>query len=406
MLTQDRKYFLLLNAGHFLDHFFMLIFATAAALALTREWQMSYGALIPYATPGFVAFGLGALPAGWLADRWSRDGMMAVFFFGVGLASIATGFSSGPVQIGAGLFVIGLFGSIYHPVGLAIVTTRWRQSGMRIAVNGVWGNLGVGCAALLTGFLIAHIGWRSAFILPGIASLLFGFLYRHVALRMPAAEPVSKGPGQSKSSLSQAVFWRVSMTVLLVAILGSIVFQATTFALPKIFDERLAGLADQLSSSAGFETASVIGFLTFTVFAAASAAQLVIGYILDRHGARVALFGVAVVQVFFFLLVQGQTGLAGYAAALGFMLGVFGEIPINDYLVGSLASGKYRARVFGLRYLVSFTALALTLPLIAVVHTRWGFDTLFLILAGLAILIGALSMLLPRTIQATARANA
>lgn len=404
MLTQDRKYFLLLNAGHFLDHFFMLIFATAAALALTQEWQMSYGALIPYATPGFVAFGLGALPAGWLADRWSRDGMMTVFFVGIGLTSIATGFSTGPVQISAGLFGIGLFGAIYHPVGLAIVTTRWRQSGMRIAVNGVWGNLGVGCAALLTGILIAHIGWREAFILPGIAAVLFGLLYHHVARQMPALDPTTQGQARSKSNMPQATFWRVSVTVLLVAILGSIVFQATTFALPKIFDERLAGLAEKLSSSAGFETASIIGFLTFTVFAAASAAQLVVGYILDRHGARVALFGAAVVQVVFFLLVQGQTGLAGYAAALGFMLGVFGEIPINDYLVGTLASGKYRARVFGARYLVSFTALAMTLPLIAVVHEGWGFDTLFLILAALAALIGVLSMLLPRASQKTAEA--
>lgn len=31
----------------------MLIFATVAALRLTEEWDMSYAALIPYATPAF-----------------------------------------------------------------------------------------------------------------------------------------------------------------------------------------------------------------------------------------------------------------------------------------------------------------------------------------------------------------
>jgi hypothetical protein len=40
--------FLFLNAGHFLDHLFLLIFATAAALRLTREWRLSYSELIPY----------------------------------------------------------------------------------------------------------------------------------------------------------------------------------------------------------------------------------------------------------------------------------------------------------------------------------------------------------------------
>ncbi|MGI9488977.1 MAG: MFS transporter, partial [Geminicoccaceae bacterium] len=124
MMAYDRLYFLLLNIGHFLDHLFMLIFATVAALALYREWGVSYAELLAYATPGFFAFGVFALPAGWLADRWSRDGMMCVFFFGVGLASIATSFAATPLQIGIGLFVIGMFAAIYHPVGLAIVTMK------------------------------------------------------------------------------------------------------------------------------------------------------------------------------------------------------------------------------------------------------------------------------------------
>ena len=69
---------------------FMLIFATVAALVLTRQWDLSYGDLLKYATPGFFAFGLFSLPAGWLADKWSREGMVAVFFIGMGLSSIAT----------------------------------------------------------------------------------------------------------------------------------------------------------------------------------------------------------------------------------------------------------------------------------------------------------------------------
>ena len=84
MTDRDRLHFLLLNVGHFLDHMFTLIFATVAALALMREWGMSYGDLLKYATPGFFAFGLFAYPAGWIADKWSREGMMVVFFAGIG----------------------------------------------------------------------------------------------------------------------------------------------------------------------------------------------------------------------------------------------------------------------------------------------------------------------------------
>ena len=74
-MNRDRTHFLFLNIGHFLDHLFTLIFATVAALALSREWGLSYGELLKYATPGFFAFGVFSYPAGWLADKWSREGM-------------------------------------------------------------------------------------------------------------------------------------------------------------------------------------------------------------------------------------------------------------------------------------------------------------------------------------------
>ena len=195
--ARERLHFLLLNVGHFLDHLFTLIFATVAALALTREWGLGYADLLKYATPGFLAFGVFALPAGWLADRWSREGMMSVFFIGIGFASIATALARTPFEIAAGLFVVGVFAAIYHPVGLAIVVQKWKGTGMRIAVNGVWGNLGVASAALISGYFIDHGGWRAAFVVPGIVSILIGILYtaRHVVRHRPAAAPRRRRQG-------------------------------------------------------------------------------------------------------------------------------------------------------------------------------------------------------------------
>src|SRR5262245_8559334 len=188
---RERLHFFLLNVGHFLDHLFTLIFATVAALALNREWGLGYADLLKYATPGFFAFGVFAFPAGWLADKWSRDGMMSVFFVGIGLASIVTAFARTPFEIGLGLFVIGVFAAIYHPVGLAIVVAKLQNTGMRIAVNGVWGNLGVASAALITGYFIDHGGWRIAFIVPGVISILVGIAY--IALmRREILEPAHK----------------------------------------------------------------------------------------------------------------------------------------------------------------------------------------------------------------------
>jgi MFS family permease len=388
---RERLHFLLLNVGHFLDHLFMLIFATVAALALTREWGLGYADLLKYATPGFFAFGLFALPAGWLADRWSRDGMMSVFFIGIGVASIATALARTPFEVAAGLFAIGVLAAVYHPVGLAIVVQKWKNTGMRIAVNGVWGNLGVASAALLTGYFIDHGGWRTAFVVPGIVSILVGIAYTALrwseitAAPRPRAEASAVAAGHSAEI--KALLLRVSVIVFLTTAVSSIVFQSTTFALPKVFDERLGGLAI---------SATAIGQLTFVVFAVGSIGQLIVGHYLDRLGPRTVFIAAASLQVAFFAAMPGLVDWAALLCALVFMLAAFGQIPINDYMIGRMADGAYRARIYGVRYVVSFTVLAAALPLIAFVYESWGFDALFRVLALSAAVILAAVMLLPR----------
>ncbi|MGI9449643.1 MAG: MFS transporter [Geminicoccaceae bacterium] len=407
-MTRDRAYFLLLNIGHFLDHLFMLIFATVAALALHREWGLGYAELLAYATPGFFAFGVFALPAGWLADRWSRDGMMCVFFFGIGFVSILTSLATTPLQIGIGLFVIGMFAAIYHPVGLAIVTMKWRNTGMRIAANGVWGNLGVASAALITGYLIDHGGWRLAFLLPGVFSIAMGLAYlalRHQNIKTEHSTPTVKRAEteQRIEGAHRSLLIRVSSIVFLTTAVSSIIFQSTTFDLPKMFDERLQGLAADLAAwSSGFAedrqgaVATMIGSLAFVVFAVASMAQLAVGSMLDRYGPRRVFMVVAAMQLVFFAMMPGLTDGLALAVALGFMLGAFGQIPINDFMIGKMASGAARARIYGIRYVVSFSVLAASLPLIAFVYDNWGFDVLFIILAGAALLILAAVVMLPQ----------
>jgi MFS family permease len=412
-MNRDQTHFLFLNIGHYLDHLFTLIFATVAALTLSREWGLSYGELLKYATPGFFAFGLFSLPAGWLADRWSREGMIAVFFVGIGASSIATAFAHTPLQVGIGLFVLGVFAAIYHPVGLAIVTQKWKNTGMRLGVNGIWGNLGVASAALLTGYFIDHGGWRMAFIVPGIVSIAIGILYTfhqwqqiaHAA--SPAATDAVNTSAQSADM--RALLLRISAIVFLTTTVSSIIFQSTTFALPKIFDERLQTVAQEWTQwlSAGGvaakgDIATMVGAFTFCVFALAAMAQLVVGGLLDKWGPRNVFLTVAAIQVTFFAIMPGLRDGWALAAALGFMFGAFGQIPINDFMIGKMASGEARARIYGVRYVVSFTALALALPLIGFVYENYGFDTLFRLMAVAASVIFVAVACLPSRLPAPA----
>ena len=389
-MTRQQLAFAFLNAGHFMDHLFVLIFATVAALTLAEQWQMSYAELIPYATPGFVAFGLCAIPAGWLADKWSRQGMLVVFFIGIGLASIATAFAATPWQIGLGLLSIGVFAAIYHPVGLAMVVEGRTRTGVPIAVNGVFGNLGVASAALLTGWMIDHSGWRTAFIVPGVVSVVLGVAYLWFVKTAPTA---TTAPATSATKARTAMptrergdLIRLFAIIFFTTAIGGLIFQSTTFALPKVLDERLGELAGSATSVGGY------AFLVFTV---AAFAQLAVGYMVDNYSARTVFAVVAVIQALFFVLMMHLDGVWALAVAIGFMLAVFGQIPINDVLVGRITRSEWRSRVFAMRYIVTFSVMASAVPLIAWVHAHWGFSVLFGIMAVAASAIFVAVLVMP-----------
>ena len=400
MKRHQRTHFVFLNLGHFIDHLLMLVFATAAALTLAREWGMSYAELIPYATPGFVAFGLFSLPAGWLADKWSREGMMLVFFFGIGMSAIATALAQSPLQMAFGLFAIGVFGAIYHPVGIPLVIQGYMKTGLRIAVNGVFGNLGVAVAALLTGYLVDQSGWRSAFIWPGLVTIVIGAGYAILVGRGRSEGASTDAGGASPENatagemqLGRHLLIRVFAIVFVSTAIGSLVFQSTTFTLPKIFEERLGDLA---------VSATLIGWYAFVVFAIASMGQLVVGYLVDRFSIKAVFVAVAIFQVIFFLAMIGRVGNVALLVAIAFMLVVFGQIPINDVLVGRITKSEWRSRAYGLRYVIGFTVMASAVPMVAWIYARWSSDALFIVLAaaGAGILIAV--VMLPRQLAAKA----
>ena len=357
--------FLFLNIGHFLDHLFMLVFATAAALRLSGEWGLSYAELIPYATPGFIAFGVCAIPAGWLADKWSREGMMVIFFLGIGASALLASTANAPFDIALGLTLVGVFAAIYHPVGIALVVQGRRKTGVALALNGIFGNLGVASAALLTGLLIDAASWRVAFVVPGMISIGLGLTYWWFIRCHPIENNPSEVTERSHPDRrARSVLIRTFSVILFTTAIGGLIFQSTSFALPKIFDERLTDIAS---------SASLIGAYSFLVFSVAAFAQLVVGYLVDHYSIRTVFAVVAILQAMLFVIMMHLTGIMALLTATGFMLVVFGQIPINDVLVGRITRSAWRSRAYALRYIVTFSVMASAIPLIAWIPRKLGF---------------------------------
>ena len=399
-MKSRRIHFFFLNIGHFLDHLFVLIFATAAALTLVNEWDLSYGELIPYATPGFVAFGICAIPAGWLADKWSREGMIVIFFLGIGAASILAGFAESPLEMAVYLTLVGVFAAIYHPVGLALVVHGRQKTGVPLAINGIFGNMGVASAALITGFLIDVSGWRQAFFVPGIFSILIGigyFGFFRFYLQNHQAHSEKKQQVFPTPSHARNILIKAFAIVLITTGIGGMVFQSATFALPKFLDERLGDIA---------QSATAVGSYAFVVFTVAAFAQLLVGWLVDRYPVKRIFVIVALAQAVFLVAMSQVTGIAALLVSLAFVLAIFGQIPINDVLVGRIAKSEWRARAYALRYIVTFSVMASTVPLIGWVHGLWGFKTLFPMLSMAAVVTLIAVFFIPTKLAAVTAAHA
>lgn len=386
-MSRDRARFLFLNVGHAYDHLFMLLFPTVV-LVLEREWNRPFAELLPYALGGFIAFGLGALPAGLLGDRWSRPHMMTVFFLGIGGASILTGMAAGPWGLAAGLTLIGLFASIYHPVGVAMVVQGVENVGLRLGVNGVAGNLGVAAAALTAGALAELIHWRAAFIVPGAVSVATGIGFFFFALGDKGAEGKSQGnKGRQRAQISGSLV-RVFVVLGLVAIFGGVIFHSTLVSLPKMFAMRLGGVTD---------SAFQVSLLVSMVYVMGAFSQVLVGLMLDRYPLRGILMLVAAVQIPFMVAAPQVTDWALVALTTMMVFTIFGTIPIQDTLVARYTTEDWRSTVYALKYLLGLGISPVAVGLVALIYGGTGeFTWLFAVFTALSVSIFITALLLPR----------
>jgi MFS family permease len=380
---------LLLNTGHALDHLFLLVFATAVA-AIAADWGMVWQDLMPYTAGAFVMFGLGSLPAGRLGDLWGRRAMMVVFFLGMAVCGMLIALASGVWSLAAALTLMGIFSSIYHPVGIPMLVQHAKNPGFTIGVNGLAGNLGIAFAAVLTGFLVKYAGWRAAFAVPGGLALLCGLAFLVVVPREEM--PPAKRPKKSVD-LPRAVMARILFVMTLAAISSGLIFNFTTNGNGQLLAERLRGVVDD---------PAILGALLAIVYTVASLAQLVVGKLIDRYPLKWVYLPVVAMQVPFFALAVGADGWLLYAAVLAFMIFVFGAIPFVDAMIVQYVDDRMRSRVAGIRLAVAFGVSSLAVYALGPTVKAAGFGTLLTIMAGISTFTMLCVALLPGRIRVAA----
>ncbi len=379
----SRPVAMLLNLGHAIDHMFLLIFATAVT-AIAAEFGFSrWEDLMPYGVGAAFMFGLGSIPSGRLGDFWGRRAMMLIFYFGMGASAILVALTQNVWQMAAALTVLGLFSSIYHPVGVPMLVRNSKNPGFTIGFNGLVGNFGIAAAAVITGLLIKYFNWRLAFVIPGLGSIAAGVAFALLTPKETEPPAHRKGGGTMPS---REVMGRILPVMTVTAMTGSVIFNFATSGNQQLLTERFVGL---------IEDPAVLGAMLGAVYVLASLSQIVVGKLIDRYPLKRVFLAVIVAQAPLFALAAVAHGWTLLLLQLGFMVFVFGAVPFNDAIMVRYVDDQMRSRIAGMRLAISFSFSSIAVGMLGPMVKAAGFQTLLFVMAGVALLTLFVVTLLP-----------
>lgn len=380
-----KRQIVFVNAAHVFTHYGLLILATAVLAMVIQEgatFGTTYGPILALGTGMFVVYGLGSLPMGWIAERTGRPALLLAFFLGTGAAMVACGFATGPWSLAVAMFFMGAFSAIYHPIGTAmLVDAAGDRVGASVGVNGVFGNIGVALAPVVTGAVAAWFGWRWGFILPGLLCLGCGVLYWMNGLTDVAKAKAAQKPFPE---IPRPIVRRAVIVLLCIATTSGFVFNGFTLLLPKLMEERLAGSPDLLP---------VVGLLAFLVTLCGGLTQFTVGRMIDRMTLKRVFMPLALVQMPILVLL---TGLHGWPVLLlsGLLCAsIFGQVTVNETMTARYVAPALRAKLYSIRFSVGFLGAATASPVVGLLHDSAGGSAAVLaVLAvfGTVTLLGAL----------------
>jgi len=376
------------NLAHSFTHYSLLILATAVLAMVVQEpgaFGTLYGPVLALGTGMFVFYGLGSLPMGWLAERFGRPRLMAAFFLGTGAAMVLAGFATGPVTLALALGLMGAFSAIYHPIGTAmLVDAAGSRVGRAMGINGVFGNLGVASAPVVTAALAVALGWRWAFILPGLLCVGAGLLYLREG---PGDAAMDKAAGRPFPPIPPAVVRRAVIVLLSLATVSGFVFNAFTLLLPKLIEERLAGSPDLLP---------VVGMLAFLVTLCGGLTQFTVGRIIDRTTLKRVFMPLALVQMPGLALLSVLDGWAVLPVAGLLAAAIFGQVTVNETMTARYVAPALRAKLYSIRFFVGFLGAAAASPLVGWLHEATGGQgTVLAVLAAFGAVTVACALFFP-----------
>lgn len=393
-MTREKKIVAVVSMSHFLIHMNMLVFP-AIVMPFSREAGMSPPEVFPLSFMMYLLYGALALPAGYLADRWSKTALLKICMIGVGASAVSAGMSSSSQAFTISLAFIGLFCGLQHPVGLGLIAKEIEAQGGAHAVNGVFGSLGEAAGPLLAGVVLLFMDWRWVYVITGSLGFL-GFALSYmlsVTEREHHEIEAAIGKDEHKSS-----YW-IYFAILCVAMtLGGLTYRANLTALPAYFELRegsiLSIIRDAAPAGSANASSGLAGMLVATLFLFSMAGQYAGGKLADRMDLRWAYFITQIAALPFVAAMGYLWGWPLYIAAGLFLFFTLGMQPVENSLVTKFIPRRWLSTGYGIKFTFTFGVGSLAVYQVSYIGKHMGMEWIYTALTGQVFLLAMTALIL------------
>ncbi len=393
---------LLVSAAHATVHLLEQSIASAEQvisadfeLNLRQSGRLGFAFRLPY--------GVGAVFAGLLADRFGEKRILVFYLLGAALT--CCGFSAATDASTVYMLLIGLgaCASMYHPAGLALLanattpTTRPRALG----IHGIFGSLGIASAPFIAGLVLSlRAGaWKEYYMLLGAVSASLGFL---MIWRLNPAQKTAPAATKPDTHVDTHRFQMIPYMLLVCsAAIGGIIYGGVLHFLPRYLEESgaLRGLTGSSSASAG-------NFAAAIALACGAAGQWTAGRVAVARILPLQLAAVYASNAPLLIWMAWADGMWRLIAAGIWSFFHFMTQPLYNALVAEFMSVGRRSFGFGFSNMLTFGVGAVGPGLVALYdESPQGYTEGYLLMAIVAVLAGLVPLAILSSRIATREAD-
>jgi MFS family permease len=372
--SREKSILIAVSACHALTHAYMLVFPTIYK-SIGTSLKLEFAGVGFVGMASYMAFGFGALPAGFLSDRLGAKMLLVLCLAGTTAASILVFTLTTPVGVVVALVLLGLFASMYHPAALSLLSTSLKEIGKGMGIHGMGGMVGVAAAPLVAGSITARYGWTYSYLVLGaVGAVLLVVITAGLGFHRRSETVAAHETPQTRAPAGQVK--KLIFIYLIGAVYGLIYRGIMTF-FPSYLSQRVPFIGDDVGR---------LGMITSGILVISIIGPLLGGYL--ASSARRIERNLLLVFIMLGLLAVGfyfASGLLLILITAPAVLLIFGFQPLQNTLIAKSSHSMKRGTVYGINYTVAFGIGAFASGIGGVFGERFGLPSIFLLMLGLCV---------------------